>query len=140
MAGAKFTGTTDMQRKLRNFGRKYPDEVGAALYIETEIEATEVKRRTPVWNPDNPVPHGHVPGSLRASVHVVGPIRVGDRVYTLIVAGGTAAPYALYVHEDLEAFHRTGQAKYIESVIRESAPYILARVARRVDLRRAMES
>lgn len=138
MAGP-WTGISDMQRKLRGFGRKYPDEVGRALYLETEIEATEVKRRTPVWNPDNPVPHGHVPGSLRASIHVVGPIRVGDAVYTLIVAGGTAAPYALYVHEDLEAFHKTGQAKYIESVILESAPYILQRVARRVDLNRAAQ-
>lgn len=128
-----------MQRKLRTFGRKYPDEAGRALYLETEIEATEVKRRTPVWNPENPVPAGHVPGSLRASVHVIGPIRVGDRVYTLIAAGGTSASYALYVHEDMEAFHRTGQAKYIESVILESQPYILQRVAKRIVLNRLTE-
>lgn len=130
---------TDMQRKLRAFGRKYPNEVGRALYIETEIEATEVKKRTPVWNPDNPVPKGHVPGSLRASVHVVGPVQAGGRIYTLIVAGGTAAPYALYVHEDLEAFHKTGQAKYIESVLLESRPYLAARVAARVELARTAE-
>ncbi len=136
MAGIRQTGISDMQRKLRIFGRKYPDEVGRALYLETEIEATEVKRRTPVWNPDNPVPTGHVPGSLRASIHVIGPIRIGDRVYTLIAAGGTAAPYALYVHEDLEAFHRTGEAKYIESVILEAAPYLLGRVAKRVLINR----
>jgi hypothetical protein len=139
MAGIKQAGIPDMQRKLRAFGRKYPDEVGRGLYLETEIEATEVKKRTPVWNPDNAVPKGHTPGSLRASVHVIGPVRVGDKVYTLIVAGGTAAPYALYVHEDLEAFHKTGQAKYIESVILESRPFILQRVAARVELNRAAE-
>jgi hypothetical protein len=139
MAGITQTGLSDMQRRLRTFGRKYPDEIGRALYLETEIEATEVKKRTPVWNPDNPVPHGHVPGSLRASIHVIGPVRVGESVYTLIAAGGTAAPYALYVHEDLEAFHRTGQAKYIESVILESAPYMMSRVAARVQLNRAAE-
>jgi hypothetical protein len=128
-----------MQRKLRAFGRKYPDEVGRALYLETEIEATEVKKRTPSGTQTMRYPRGTRPGSLRASVHVIGPMRVGDKVYTLIVAGGTAAPYALYVHEDLEAFHRTGQAKYIESVILESRPFILQRVAARVELNRAAE-
>lgn len=31
---------------------------------------------------------------------------------------GYSAPYALHVHEDLETFHRVGQAKFLEEPIR----------------------
>jgi hypothetical protein len=115
-----------MRGKLKQFSKKFPDEVGRALYIETEIESKEVKRRTPVDT-----------GELRASVHVVGPIRRWRQIYTEIVAGGPAAPYAIYVHEDPDAFHPVGQWKFIESVVLESRPYMAARVAKRIDLNRA---
>jgi len=114
-----------MRRKLQRLADRFPDEVGRALYIETEIESKEVKRRTPVDK-----------GALRASVHVVGPTREGRTIYTFIVAGGPAAPYALFVHEDLAAFHKVGQAKYIESVIMESRPFMGRRVAARIELNR----
>jgi hypothetical protein len=58
-------------------------------------------------------------------------------IYALIVAGGPAAPYAIYVHEDLEAIHPVGQAKFIESVLLESRPFMAARIAKRIDLNRA---
>ena len=35
------------------------------------------------------------------------------------VAVGYTAAYAVRVHEDLEAFHRTGQAKFLEQPFRE---------------------
>jgi len=120
-----------MQAKLRRFANKFPDEVGRALYQEAQVELTEVKRRTPVDT-----------GELRASEHVVGPIILakgqGRIIYVLIVAGGVAAPYALYVHEDPDAFHKVGQWKYIESVILESRAYMAARVASRIELNRAL--
>ena len=37
------------------------------------------------------------------------------------------------VHENLDAFHRVGQAKFLESVLVESRPYLAARVARRMN-------
>lgn len=98
-----------------------------ALYVEVEVEVKEVKRRTPVDQ-----------GTLRGSVHQVGPTRRWRVIETMIVAGGPSAPYAIYVHEDLDAFHKVGQAKFIESVILESRPFIGARVARRIDLTRAV--
>lgn len=116
-----------MKAKLHRLRQKLPDEVGRALYVETQIEATEVKRRTPVDR-----------GPLRASIMVVGPTREGRRVYTMIVAGGPAAPYAIYVHEDLDAHHTVGQAKFIESVLFESRAHMGARVARRIELSRAL--
>jgi hypothetical protein len=115
-----------MRAKLRTFGRKFPDEVARALYIETEIELKEVKRRTPVDT-----------GELRASEHVVGPIRRFRQIYTEIVAGGPAAPYAIYVHEDPDAFHKVGEWKFIESVLLESRPFMAERIAKRIDLNRA---
>jgi len=79
-------------------------------------------------------------GELRASEFVEGPTRQGGSVYTKILAGGPSAPYAIYVHEDLEAFHEVGQAKYIESVLLESRPYMAQRVARRIDLNKIWNS
>lgn len=92
------------------------------------MDATEVKRRTPVDN-----------GTLRGTVHVEGP-EIGDgMVSTSVVAGGPSAPYAVIVHEDLTAQHKVGQAKFIESVIMESKATIGERVAKRVDLNRAAQ-
>lgn len=127
MASAKLNGKAAMQNKLKNLKRKFPDEIIRALYVETEVEVKEVKMRTPVDK-----------GPLRASVHQVGPTRQGRTIYSLIAAGGPAAPYAIYVHENLEAFHKVGQAKFIESVILESRPSMGARVAKRIELQRAL--
>lgn len=126
MAGAKLYGVPQFARKARRFAGNLQKQTDRALRQETEIELKEVKRRTPVEF-----------GELRASEHVEGPTRQGNKVWTNIVAGGPSAPYALYVHEDLEAFHKVGQAKYIESVIMESRPFMAARVAKRIDLNKA---
>lgn len=126
MAGASLGGGKNVKDRLRKFGKQFPDEVARGLYIETEIEAKEVKRRTPVDT-----------GELRASVHVIGPVRRFRQIYTEIVAGGPAAPYAIYVHEDPDAYHKVGEWKYIESVLLESRPYMAERVAKRIDLNRA---
>lgn len=111
---------------MRKGQKAIGDGVAVALYQETGVEATEVKKRTPVDK-----------GTLRATVHVVGPVREGTRIYTLIACGGPSAPYAVYVHENLEAFHKVGQAKFLESVILESKAYIGSRVAKRVSINSA---
>lgn len=117
------SGGSEMIRKIQAFAKKYPDVVAEALYQETQVELTEVKRRTPVDK-----------GNLRASEHVEGPIREGRSIYTTIVCGGPSAPYAIFVHENLDAFHPVGQAKFLESVILESRPYMAARIARRIQI------
>lgn len=118
--------TTKVRANVSAFERRFPNLVEKALYIETEIEVTEAKRRTPVDK-----------GNLRASIHQEGPTRDGRRIVSEIVAGGVAAPYAVIVHEDLEAFHKVGQAKFIESVILESRPFMAQRIAARIDLSQA---
>jgi len=44
---------------------------------------------------------------------------------------GCTAKYAFYVHEDLEATHKTGQAKFLQSAIEESHSDILRIVKNR---------
>jgi hypothetical protein len=97
------------------------------LYQEGQIEVKEIKQRTPVDT-----------GALRASITLEGPTRDGRRIYVTVTAGGPSVPYAFIVHEDLEAFHRVGEAKYIERPLDESAPYMADRIAKRIDLNKAL--
>lgn len=120
-----FNGAAAALADLKKLKISAPGTFAQALYQEAQIELTEIKKRTPVDT-----------GALRASERVSQPIVDGKRIYVVISAGGlpsAAAPYAFFVHEDLEAFHKTGQAKYIESVLNESAPYLADRIARRID-------
>ena len=132
-SGADMKGVVEMRNRLKAFQAKFPQEVKRALRIECEIEATEAKKRTPVWT-GKTGPGYPIPGLLRDSVHVEGPFQEGPRIWALVVAGGAAGAYAIPQHENLEWFHTIGQAKYIESVIFESRPFMASRVAARLEL------
>lgn len=138
-------GLDKVNKSLQQLAAKYGAAVGPALYAEAEIEMTEAKRRTPVLT-----------GVLRASGHVEAPsegrtsltafdvktriatfgastLRRSDSVTSVRMAfGGPAAGYALAVHENLEALHHVGQAKFLESTLLEVAQYLAARVAARI--------
>lgn len=92
-----------------------------ALRAEAEIEMTEAKQRTPVKT-----------GTLRASGHVTGPTQNGNDIDVTLTFGGPAAEYAVFVHENVEAYHRVGQAKFLESTVLESAPHLADRIATRM--------
>lgn len=126
--GFKLNGIPQMQARLRRIAVEYPEKVGAAMYKEAQIEMTESKRRVPVDT-----------GALRASGIVSEPEVEGERVSVVMSYGGVAADYAIYVHENLDAFHPVGQAKYLESVLNESRPYMALRIAKRIgfEVRRA---
>lgn len=111
--------------RLQRLADRMPNEVARALYQEMEIEATESKRRTPVDT-----------GALRSSIHVDEPIVKGRDISVSMVAGGPAAPYAVQVHEDLDAYHPVGQAKFIESTLNEARPFLAQRIAKRIELSR----
>lgn len=115
-------GLNGVLAKLAELGNGLPRELGNALRAEAEIEMTEAKRRTPVR-------FGH----LRASGYVEGPIIAQGDIAVRLAFGGPSAPYAIYVHENMEAFHPVGQAKFLESVLLESAPYLAERVAARMN-------
>ena len=98
-----------------------PTVAGQALRAEAEIEMTEAKRRTPVKT-----------GTLKGSGHVIGPIFRFGLIRAVLAFGGPARGYAIYVHENLEAWHKNGQAKFLESTLRQSAKSLAERVARRM--------
>lgn len=127
----KFTwkNVPDMKESVRKIRDAIPQQAAAALYHEAQIEVTEMKRRTPVDITPN-APH---PGNLRNSIHAELPEFRGNRI-VVIVATGAEAPYAIYVHENPDAFHPIGEWKFMESVINESAPHMAQRVAMRLEL------
>jgi hypothetical protein len=112
-----------MQARISHIARVFPRRVADALKIEAEIEMTEMKKRTPVQF-----------GVLRDSGTVHEPVQSRSGVSIVLSFGGAAQDYALKVHEDLDAFHKVGQAKYAESVLLESAPHMAKRIAARVQL------
>lgn len=121
------TGVRELKAALQRLAAEIPQDVARAMYEEAHVERLESMRRTPVDT-----------GALKGSHEVHAP-KFGLRDITVdITVGGPSAPYALFVHEDLEAFHKSGQAKFLESTILESAPYMAARIARRVLLSRAI--
>jgi hypothetical protein len=124
LARFTFNGVKEMRANLRKAAQRAPKVVGRAMRYETEIEATESKRRTPVDT-----------SALRNTIRAIGPEFEGNRISTAIVAGDVSVTYAWIVHEDLEANHKVGQAKYIESTINESAPYMARRVSNRINVK-----
>jgi hypothetical protein len=127
------TGVSEMVQKIISISNRFPDEVLKALYQESQIEVVEMKKRCPVDVSPNP-PH---PGNLRASIHAEQPERQGRRLIQ-IFATGKQAPYAIYVHEipPNEAVHPVGEWKFMESVLRESRPYMGERLASRLQFNR----
>jgi hypothetical protein len=116
-------------KDLTQLVAKTADEFAIAQLQETIVESKECRRVTPIDT-----------GTLRASVRAKGPVREGRIVKTWIVAGeqgSGAEAYALIVHEDPDAHHPIGAWKYIEHPLKESAPYMAQRIAKRVDLNRA---
>lgn len=127
-----------MVRNMNRVARNMPDELGRAQFEFCSEEMVEMKRRTPVWNPKRRVPPGHRPGSLRDSGMVHEPEMVGKRIYVNMTFGNDEVDYAVYVHEDLEAEHAIGQAKFMESVLNESRPYAGRRIAEKINLERTV--
>lgn len=121
MGSVNVRGLDDALKNLAALGEALPNAVGQAMRAEAEIEMTEAKKRTP-W----------LTGALRASGHVTGPTRVGKNIEVKMIFGGAAVDYALEVHENLEAFHPHGQAKFLESVLMESRQYLAWRIAERM--------
>ena len=114
----------DVALNLRKLVANAPEAIAAALQAELEIESTESQRRTPVDT-----------GALRAS-HSVSVQSDSDGVTGTISVGGVAAPYAVEVHENLDAYHPVGQAKFLESTLNESQDFLAERIAKRIDLER----
>lgn len=120
-SGFQVRGLTEMKNRILQMEKSLPRRLEAALKAEAEIEMTEAKRRTPVDT-----------GTLRNSGRVSDPTWSGEQLSVHLSFGGAASHYALIVHEDLNAFHAVGQAKFLESTLMESAPFMAKRIAERI--------
>jgi len=92
------------QRLLTQGGRGAVQAMGQAIYAEAALALLESKELVPVDT-----------SALKQSGNLK-PLRVeGKAVEVVIGYGGVAAPYAVEVHENLEARHKPGKsAKFLE--------------------------
>lgn len=89
---------------LNAVGGNGAQKLKATLYGEAELIMAESKTLCPVDT-----------GALRSSGHVERPEVQGDSASVEMAYGGPAAPYALYVHEDLSKYHQAPtKAKFLE--------------------------
>jgi len=114
-------GTAEVHAKIAEALRSMSGKAEAALYQEAEREMAASKLRVPVDT-----------GTLRDSGHVQQPERDASGVSVTMGYGGAAEDYAIIQHESLELHHTVGQAKFLESVLQESAPHLLERIANRI--------
>ncbi len=115
----RIEGLSELRRKLGAVTARMPSKIEAALHREAQKIATKSRRRTPVDT-----------GALRASHHVEAPRRSGRDVSVRIGVGGPAVSYAHRVHEDLEARHTVGEAKFLENSVTEAIPGMAARIGK----------
>lgn len=116
---------------LNRYAGFVQDDLGAILYQEGEGIITQAKGLVPVDT-----------GTLQSSGYTAEPRREGDIIRVELGFGGPAAKinpvteessegYALYVHENLEAFHPSGGiALYLEIPFRDAKRAMTSRIAR----------
>lgn len=108
-------GARETAENLRRIAREVEQAQLAGVREYGTIELKEMKRLTP-----------HDTYRLMNSGHIEGPERIDHRIKMMFIFD---TEYAVYVHEDLDAIHPYGQAKFVEQPLNESAPYLLPRVA-----------
>lgn len=124
MGDVSLTGVEKVAKKVQDYGAKAGRHVAASLYYEAELMMTEAKRLTPVDT-----------GALRASGIVEQPViglgGFGSDVSVRLGFGGPAAPYAVYVHENLDpnVQHKVGQAKFLETAVLNGVVGLAERIA-----------
>lgn len=112
-------GGEELLRKLKAMGPAGLVAARDALVRGAEEVATLSKSRfVPVLT-----------GALSGTIHVPPPVASGNEVVVQIVAGGPAAPYAVYVHEINKNYNNNRQWKFLETPLKESLPEIEAELA-----------
>lgn len=106
MDNLKITGIEELQAVLKQLGDQATVKMGGSLFRQGTAIMTEAKEQTPVDT-----------GVLKASGHVEEPIISGSQVSVQLGFGGVAGEYAVIVHENLNAAHPTGKAKFLEDPV-----------------------
>lgn len=122
-SGVEIRGVAEVSANLSRIAASTPRQIGKALYAEGLGVQADSMENTPVDT-----------GALRASHETSRPEIAGDEVTVAVRCGGPAAGYAIQVHEDLEAHHDVGGAKFLENATNRAAPGLAERVAARLEL------
>ena len=123
MAKEMLIGADQLQRTLRALAGAAPGIAAGALYREAERIMTAAKRLTPILT-----------GALKGSGQVVPPTETARGASVTMGFGNSAIGYAVHVHENLQAHHPVGQAKFLEQPLNEARSGMDARLAE--DVRR----
>ena len=114
---AKFEGFKAMTRKMEAMIRESGDAMGSGVVVSGETIMTDVK----VSRSGAGVPKDK--GILAASGRVGGLTKDGA---VHLRFGGSAAPYALRQHEEMDWAHKLGEARYlvrgVERFVADGAP------------------
>ena len=123
MAGSFTTslrGEKALRDRLNAIAIALPDIMGQVMTEEAEQELTAAQARAP-----------YLSGALRASGRVTSATITSERVSVGILFGGPTVPYARVQHE--RAYHHDqGERGYLARTLREAAPSLLTRIARRL--------
>jgi len=119
---ARFTNLGAVLQSLGTLHKEIQGAHAAELYQSAEIVMTAAKELTPVDT-----------GALRASGHVQEPKIEGGTVSVELGFGGPSVDYAEIVHEDLNANHAVGQAKFLEQPFMQMQPEIQKRLDQAVE-------
>lgn len=119
-------GTKRLAKLLDKYGDEALQATKQALFMEGEGIMAQAKELVPVDT-----------GNLRASGHVRLPEARQSAVSVQLGFGGPAGAgtnaedvgYAVIVHEDLNAFHEVGTAKYLEMPVSQAKRGLSKRIA-----------
>jgi hypothetical protein len=118
---ALLSTTADAERamdRLENIVNDVLDDVSILSFEELQEIATEIME---LAQSKTPVDTGLLVSTAYTSDNGKDTVEVGyDK--------DGDAPYAIFVHEDLEATHEQGEAKFLERAIDETVPSIVQRI------------
>ncbi len=108
-----------LSEKLGLIASQAPQVMAGELYREAQGVMSTALPITPILT-----------GALRRSGHVDEPEIAGETISVTLGFGGDAAPYAVYVHENLVARHNPPtQAKFLEVPLNDALPGMPDRIA-----------
>lgn len=126
------TGLSELLQALSRIRAELPNKLAGAVYMEAEEIMTESKKQIPVDT-----------AAAKNSGYVNEPEISGGDIKLEFGYGGTATKinrhtgeptttYLVPLHENLQARHTTGKAKFLEDPVKAAESGMLLRIARRL--------
>lgn len=121
ITGAELKDKADFDRAIDQYISEFRDEFKKGFYQEGQRIMRKSKKQCPIDS-----------GRLRASGRVHKPVQDMKGNVSMDLSYGTN--YAVYVHENLEAYHKPPtKAKFLEDPVREELPHMVENIIARVN-------